>query len=417
MRNTVLVVAALAASLSVANAQTRREFATDEAALTQLVEAMRTKQWNVALVAFSKIENRTSRTVMLSAQASYELGAWDNCADALDVVLDQDDEHLAALYLLARVRVRQSRVDDAKTILCGAAALGHSVLRDLSDTSDKKLFSEMLNDPKFLIRLIRREQGTNPISFRGLRDPFATPVRKLTPEDLNRKVYDGDAASMIRTKALEERIDTLFGTLHEIASNPVPDFDVLRSSLADLRVLLDELARQDDGLVSSRLPKLEAQFEGLRHMLQPLRMELYVADGNQHLRSMAKLIRDDQFDEALERYGLLQELCEQMRGEPLEVFHGNADQLMLRGDQLARRARLELWAAKMPLEVTGIVLASASEENSAVINDRIYEAGDEIIDPATDEPILDLVLVEITRNTVRFRLSELEFIRALKRRN
>ncbi|MBT7691580.1 MAG: hypothetical protein HN750_06130, partial [Gemmatimonadales bacterium] len=273
-----------------------------------------------------------------------------------------------------------------------------------------------LDDPKFLIRLIRRERTCSSISFNGLRDPFAAPIRKLDPQT-DGIVGPCPEPIQARVAALEVEIEASFAELHKIAESEIPDFDALRDNLSRLRALLDELARLDQGQLRSKLPKLEARFEGVRHFLQPLRMELYVADGNQHLRTMAKLIRDDQFDEALERHTLLQELCEQMRGEPLEVFHGNADQLMLRGDQLARRARLELWAAKMPLEVTGIVVAPDAEENRAVINDRIYEAGDEIIDPATDEPILDLLLVEITENTVRFRLAELEFIRALKQRN
>ena len=49
-------------------------------------------------------------------------------------------------------------------------------------------------------------------------------------------------------------------------------------------------------------------------------------------------------------------------------------------------------------------------------NFRDLTMADSVVDPKTDRMIADLQIVEIKSNTVRFRLSDLEFVRSLKRR-
>ena len=83
---------------------------------------------------------------------------------------------------------------------------------------------------------------------------------------------------------------------------------------------------------------------------------------------------------------------------------------------LAQRARRLKQIAEFDLDVTGIVVAppNSDEPDKTIINDRIYEEGDPLINEDTDEEIEGLVVVEIIRSTVRFRYEDTEFVRELK---
>ena len=153
----------------------------------------------------------------------------------------------------------------------------------------------------------------------------------------------------------------------------------------------------------------------MKGLLQPLQLQLYVADGNQHLRVMAGALRDENFEGVLERYERLKELCGQMQAEPLSVFSTTGRSLLLRGLGLAKRARLHLRARQVPLVITGTVITPA-ERNTALIDDRIYEEGDTVVDPETGQPFEGLKVARIANQAVTFQLEDMTFVRASKPR-
>lgn len=414
---TRLHLAALLTALTLTTTTaTGEDTAKENATRTRLYEAMRAAQWNDALAAYGDLEARPTSMVFLAAQAHYQLGHLAQSADALDVVLEEDESHLAALYMLAQVRAKQGRQDDAKTLLCTSASHGQSVLRDIHAGGGHKVFAQLLDDSKFVVRLMRSTGEWATV--RSARDPFASPVREgpLGTTAVGIDGRAGTARDLELARRLELQIDALFGDFERLAAAVSPDFDELRGKLGELRSLLDQLADLDLAPVSARLASLRTRFDGVLRTFQPLRLEFYVADGNRHLRAMAASLRAGAFQEAVDRHALLLELCETMAQEEIDVFRRNGEQLRIRGGQLARRARLELRAKALSLVITGIVLAPEPEPNRAVINDRIYDEGDSVIDPQTDALIPDLQIIEIKASAVRFQLADLEFVRALARR-
>jgi hypothetical protein len=168
--------------------------------------------------------------------------------------------------------------------------------------------------------------------------------------------------------------------------------------------------------VRKKLEKWNQRLSELGEVQLSIKLQVYISEGNQHLRAMADAIRDDQYDAALDRFNQINDLCEQMRAEEREVFHRNAEALFLRGKALADRARRLKRISEFKLDVTGIVVAppGGQEPDSAIINDRIYREGDPVVDQATDEEIEGLRIVEVVRSTVRFRYEDTEFVRELR---
>lgn len=419
MKNTIFALALLGglACQTTATAQTEDpQPRTDGVeAQTRLWDAMRSGKWRDALLAYNQIEEPTQRHVFLAAQAHYNLGELEKSSQTLGVLLEGNEDHLQALYMLARIRAKQGRMDDARTLLRSSARLGQSVLRDLYTDENSKLFAELLRDSDFLVAIMRDSQGyTNP-SIDG-HDPFSPPVGTYpTSGAKTRKVKKKQDAKIT---ALETRITTLLNEFRSLSRDPSPDIDLLLLKLAELRTVLSQYtdyAELHGDSLSQTLQRFRSEFDELKGVLQPLQLQLYVADGNQHLRVMARALGDEDYKGVLARFGRLKELCEQMDAEAGSVFHANARMLLVRGKGLADRATLELRASQLILEITGVVLAPSPERNTAVINDRIYEEGDSILDPGTDEEV-GLEILRISNRSVTFRLENLTFVRALKGR-
>lgn len=148
------------------------------------------------------------------------------------------------------------------------------------------------------------------------------------------------------------------------------------------------------------------------------RLEHYILLGNEHLREMMKLLRDEKLAEVSVRFQEVKSLCEQMRKEPEEDFARNADEIERRASRLDAEARKLLRVKELGIVVTGIVVAPSVKSRAIIaLGDRtgsIYEVGDELRDPS-GERVRGLQVARIAEGVVGFRYEGVDFVRDLKR--
>ena len=102
------------------------------------------------------------------------------------------------------------------------------------------------------------------------------------------------AQALLRTRTVDQHVR---GVRHGPRSrDPEPDISVLMDKLTELNLVLREYGKVDDESVSGKLIEFRRQLANMKALVQPLQLQLYVADGNQHLRVMARDLRDEKFD-------------------------------------------------------------------------------------------------------------------------
>ncbi|RMG11587.1 MAG: hypothetical protein D6731_15305 [Planctomycetota bacterium] len=384
-----------------------------QVAETRLYEALRAGAWREAIRAYQALERPSPRHDFLAAQAHYNLGELEQSAALLGDLLERRPAHLAALYALARVRARQLRWEEARTLLRDCARLGQSVLRDLQAGDDRELFAPLLRDSNFLVGILRAGASWGPqASPQARRDPFRPPAEpgpesgQDPPAERTRR----DEALAAQVKEVEE----LLADLRALLGGPDPDLDLLLSKLDALRGALRRLETQDHPDAARAVARLRREAEELDARVNPLRLRLYVADGNLHLRAMARLLVQERYGEVAERWERLEALIEQMRAERSPAFRANAEAFQRRGRKLAERARALLEIEALDLRVSGIVLPPAPAPRRAVINDRIYEEGQDLTDPSQGGPLAGVRVVRIQAGAVVFSRGGLEFVRPLR---
>lgn len=394
---------------------------------TQFLEAHKAKKWAEARDAFVKLRRQSAavlqdkRLMYLYAEAQYNLGDASNVAGAattLEGLLELQDNHVLGLFLLAKIKAASKSEQDkerAKDLLVQAARAGLYVLRDISSADGKKIFGFLLSEPGFILRVMNAANEYQvTATAKDLHNPFVSPLVPVSTEDGAIEVPVVVNELDPRQAELEERIEALFKEIVKLAEER--QVEELITKHTELRQIMNEYGAIGTAEVRKKLEKYAQRLSDLGEVEQSIRLQLFISEGNQHLKAMAESIRGEQYDAALEHFTKIEALCEQMRNEEREVFHRNAEALFLRGKALADRARRLKRISEFRLVVTGVVVAppDGKEPDSAIINDRIYREGDTVIDETTNEEIEGLRVVEIIRSTVRFRFEDTEFVRELK---
>lgn len=394
---------------------------------TQFLEAHKAGKWPDARDAFVKLRRgfagvlQDKRLLYLYAEAQNNIGDAPSVAGAattLEGLLELQDNHVRGLFLLAKIKATSKSAQDkerAKDLLIQAARAGLYVLRDISSADGKKTFGFLLSDPAFILRVMNAANEYQvTAASKDLHNPFVSPLLPSLGAD------EVDEPTVIAVKddprqgELEERIENLFKDIVKLAEER--QVEELITKFTELRQIMNEYQGIGTAEVKKKLEKWSQRLSDLGEVQLSIKLQVYISEGNQHLRAMADAIRADQYDAALDHFSQIEVLCDQMRGEEREVFHRNAEALFLRGKALADRARRLKRISEFRLTVTGIVVAppEGKEPDSAIINDRIYREGDTVMDETTDEEIEGLRVVEIIRSTVRFRFEDTEFVRELK---
>ena len=188
----------------------------------------------------------------------------------------------------------------------------------------------------------------------------------------------------------------------------------------ELRALMNEYGAEGSDMAKEKLATWKQKLIQYGDLYLSIQLQIYIQEGNQHLKAMAKALEQEEWDLALQRFEDIKELRDQMMAEERDVFRRNAKALLVRGKSLAEQAIRMKRISEFKLRITGIILAPPEDErqkDSAIVDDRIYYEHDHLIDVETEEEIPDLEVVEILKSRVRFRYQGTEFVRGLERPN
>ncbi|MDC3378918.1 hypothetical protein OAX78_01370 [Planctomycetota bacterium] len=388
---------------------------------TEFLENYNRGQWREAVDKFREMERdhgsvRSDRLLFFKF-ATAQLSASDHggATTTLESLLENlQEDHVEALFLLAKIKAKHGDDQDkerAKDLLLQAARAGQFVLRDIASTENAETFAYLVKDPGFILRVMNASQDFQ-VQAAELRNPFSNPQR-FDSGDAGDVAEPGVVGSENDELAgLEQAIDDLFEEIIELARQR--QVEELIAKFRELRNLMTAYGEGGGDVVKAKLRRYEARLQDLGEVRLSIKLQVFINEGNEHLKTMADSIRSEEYDVALARFEEVKELCELMRAEEREVFHRNAEALFLRAKGLADRATILKRIQQFSLPITGIIVAPSDQKDRAIIDDRIYEEGDAILDSATEEEIEGLRVVEILRSTVRFRYEDTEFVRELR---
>jgi hypothetical protein len=206
------------------------------------------------------------------------------------------------------------------------------------------------------------------------------------------------------THELERRIEKLFGEIEALAKER--QVDELVAKFTELRQLLTEYGEAGTAEVRKTLARWHGRFSELGEVRLSIQLQVYINDGNRLLRELSDADDDASLDEAFRQ---LKQLTESMREEEREVFHRNADALILRGQSLYEAGKERLKNARLRLDVQAIVTGPpfGDEPPQAVINGTIYREGDVVADAD------GVRVLSIKPSVVKFRREDVVFSRGL----
>jgi hypothetical protein len=148
------------------------------------------------------------------------------------------------------------------------------------------------------------------------------------------------------------------------------------------------------------------------------KLEDLIRDGNEHLRAMVALLREEKYAEVSNRFAEVKALCDEARKEPEEEFSLNARAILARAGRLDDEARRLRHVRELHIVVTGIVV-TATERSRAIVAlgdaaGEIYEEGDELRN-ATGARVHGLKVARIVEGSVSFTFDDVPFVRELRR--
>lgn len=380
---------------------------------TRLEDAARTERWGDLSDAYRELRRRglaqdDTRLLVRYAQARLVLRDLSGAEAALDEVLRARPDHVVALPLQARVRASKGELKGAGELLVLAARSGRLVLADLSAEPTDGALRPLLRDPAFILRVMTAAQGEEPPARTRRHDPFAMP---RSGGDEGGRLDDGAGRAEEEREALRRELHALFDAI--LARAAAQDVAGIERAFRDLRALL---ARCEARLAHDELEAARARFEGLQDVYHALQLQVFVHEGNVHLRAAHAAMDERRWADALGAAAAIEGVARRLRGVDRPSFARNAEAFELRARDLAHQARLEQEIAALRLDVTGIVLPPpGAEPRKAIVNDRIYAEGAWVLDGDGD-PIEDLRVVQVASSAVRFRYREREFVRPLKPR-
>lgn len=412
---------------------TDREQSTGEnTATTKFIEAFTTQDWEKAEKAYKELVDnwplyrKDPVYVYKYAYTLYSLKSQakkDEAAAQLQGLLEQDPDHILAMYLLAQIKAEQFKPDkpqpleDAKELLLQAARNGFYTLRELRASKSAE-FKTLQDDPKFILRAMRASQEFTAVNIKNARNPFQLPR-----VGSNGKVTDQQVISAREIASLEAKIDGLFNDIEKLIRDK--EIDKLAPLFQDLNNIMTEYKKIGVEKVALNLKKWEKKLDEWKEVRLAIQLQIYINRGNECLRTMLKAKQAEKFDDVFEQFAEVKQLVEQMRHEEREEFHRNADAIYIRAKGLNDEALKLKKIKEFNLLVTGIVVDPRPEsKNRAIIvfDDpgqgtgrlgRIYEENDDIRDK-DDRKVPGLKVVKISEGSIKFKYEDTEFIRELK---
>jgi hypothetical protein len=406
--------------------------------MAKAYEAARKGNWKEVSDAITELEGTAGnkpdgRLLYLKAKAFYEQGkssfgkkgkgaklsdaqrSINDSKDALKSLLEEHPDHVEGTYLYAMIEAKSNNETEAKGRLIRAAARGRYVLHDLNSTDGQATFKGYLKDPEFILDVMNAASEFQ-VNVKSLRNPFASPIRRVVDDGgTDTPVLVGPTVGP-RLKQLEAQIDKIFAKIDELAKRQ--DATAMSLKFQELRALMNEYGSEGSEVAKEKLNSWKQKLIQYGDLYLSIQLQIYIQEGNQHLKAMAKALEEEEWDLALQRFEDIKELVDQMKAEDRDVFRRNAKALLVRGKSLAEEASRMKRIAEFTLRITGIILAPPEDErqkDSAIIDDRIYYEQDKLIDKETEDEIPDLEVVEILKSRVRFRYQGTEFVRGLER--
>jgi hypothetical protein len=412
-----------------ANAQSDRGAMTSVEAETAFIEAFNARQHTRVIEVYDDIlssgnfpQLRKKKTIVMRycrSLLSVKPPKLSRALDALEKLLQNDPENVSALFLLAQIKTSTGRPEDleeAKEYLRSAARLGHPVLIEFQNPSYAKQFSKLLNQPQFMLRLMKAVQDFD-IGDRVF-NIFRSPTEELdeAAPDPNEEIKNNEPEP--DRKKLEDAIDKLFVDIEDLLERDKED--KLLQKFIQISELRSRYRALGSRVVRQKLEewnKKEREYTDVRMML---RLTAFIDRGNTFLREMNKQLQREQFGAVVQLFQQLSALVDRMRAERNEDYVRNAEALFYKGQKIHNQAIKLSRIRQLRLSITGIIIdeltptgADRVSGNRAIVNDRIYKEGD-LITNNQGAAIKELVLIEILEGVVRFRYMDTSFTRQLK---
>lgn len=378
---------------------------------TRLVDAAQAEDWEQVVEAWDALreaapEATSERLRLHAAEACYHLGRLTRCDDLLGQLLEQRADHIAALFLRARLRAQQGDLATAKTLLIASARAGQQVMRDLGAPAHRALFEALERDPAFVLDVMRAATEHEATFGAALRDPFRAPEHAPAP------YVDVDERRRLG-RELARRLEGLQAEVQRLAE--ARDVPALLSALDELTRLLDELEALGLADLQPEVRRFRGFLDGSSELAVSLRLQVAIHEGNAHLRAMASHLAAGDLEAVLSRHERVRALVSWLEREGREPYRRTAEQLTARATPLAERARLLQRIAALTLEVSGVVVTADGEPSRAIVNDEVVEVGARAVYDPTGAPIPGLEVARITPSVVVFRYRGVEFVRSLRR--
>jgi hypothetical protein len=354
-------------------------------------------------------------TLLRYADTLFREGKKTQAAEELKTVLDQDQENIQALSLLALIRAGQKdkpqSQEEAKDLLVSAARSGAYVLR-LVRTSKGKELDYLRNDPRFILQCMQASREF--LAPKSARNPFAFPRVGGPPA-----TGKDEPITASELAELKKRIEADFQAIEDCAETKA--IEKLPPLFKDLSQLMTTFKERGRALVAAEARVYEKRLSKWAEIRLVILLEGFVAEGNEHLVAMLRAKDAERWDEVFDHFAQVKDVVLRMRREERAEFHANADALLARAQRVDADARKLKKIKELNFVVTGIVVDPRPEsKNKAIIvfddathTGSVYEEDEELRDRDGNK-VPGLRVVKISEGSIRFRYDDTDFVRPLK---
>ncbi|MDF1667612.1 MAG: hypothetical protein P1V97_38095, partial [Planctomycetota bacterium] len=323
----------------------------------------------------------------------------------LEGVLREDGRQLEAMLLLAVLEAERGELEESKALLLQVAETGYNPLSEIYDKGSPLI--KTTDDSLFILGILRAQRHFEfPES--GIATIFHTleeeksPAKKKNKTVIVRKVSE----CVLEIENLLDSLEKALEAKEEASSAKL--FEQFVSLLQRSRPLLSDI-------VIIRFENRLRRYQGLYLTLQ---FQLRRSKGIVILRSLERASRGKKFDEVVKLFHSMTILVNDLHAFEHESFQRLAELLSEKALTFKVKAEKKKLIAELSLNVTGIILdqrrldSRGHKNHRAIINDKIYKAGDEVTDKR-GEPVRGLRVVDIEKGTVKFRFHQEDFVRVL----
>jgi hypothetical protein len=157
----------------------------------------------------------------------------------------------------------------------------------------------------------------------------------VSPEELIKQMRTEFASNELANEA-DREVEALFAEIESLAQNR--QVEELIGKFTELRAVMQRYGKTGSAAVRAKRAKWNKRLAAFGEVQLSIQLQIFINEGNQHLRGMAEAIKEKKTGLLHKNYGDMLALCDQMGQEEREVFHRNANALFLRGRALAIRA-------------------------------------------------------------------------------